>query len=150
MSSSRSNDTTNEKTKSNKKVETTKKESVFSKLFGGSKTSSNKQLAKASTVNDKTINTKPSVIPAKTTDQQQQLQSVKNTGKDASTHELPVSKNKLRCRVSLLDDEVKMIDIDKLAIGQDLFDEVCKFLELLEKDYFSLTFRDANNMKVSK
>lgn len=30
-----------------------------------------------------------------------------------------------------------------------LFDKVCEHLNLLEKDYFGLTYRDAENQKVS-
>lgn len=32
--------------------------------------------------------------------------------------------------------------------GQILFDKVCEHLNLLEKDYFGITFRDVENQKV--
>lgn len=32
--------------------------------------------------------------------------------------------------------------------GQVLFDKVCEHLNLLEKDYFGITFRDVENQKV--
>lgn len=32
--------------------------------------------------------------------------------------------------------------------GQELFDKVCEHLNLLEKDYFGITFRDVENQKV--
>lgn len=37
----------------------------------------------------------------------------------------------------------------KRSRGQVLFDKVCEHLNLLEKDYFGLTYRDAENQKVS-
>lgn len=36
----------------------------------------------------------------------------------------------------------------KRSRGQVLFDKVCEHLNLLEKDYFGLTYRDAENQKV--
>uniref|UniRef100_A0A2K6RCN7 Erythrocyte membrane protein band 4.1 like 3 n=1 Tax=Rhinopithecus roxellana TaxID=61622 RepID=A0A2K6RCN7_RHIRO len=36
---------------------------------------------------------------------------------------------------------------DKRSRGQVLFDKVCEHLNLLEKDYFGLTYRDAENQK---
>ena len=39
--------------------------------------------------------------------------------------------------------------IQKTAIGEDLMTLVCRDLELVEKQFFSLTYRDFNNMKVN-
>lgn len=36
----------------------------------------------------------------------------------------------------------------KRAKGQFLFDKVCDHLNLLEKDYFGITYRDVENQKV--
>nr|XP_022330580.1 band 4.1-like protein 3 isoform X5 [Crassostrea virginica] len=44
------------------------------------------------------------------------------------------------CRVLLLDGKQFEIDVDKRAVGQILFDKVCEHLDLLEKDYFGLSF----------
>lgn len=37
----------------------------------------------------------------------------------------------------------------KRSRGQVLFDKVCEHLNLLEKDYFGLTYRDTENQKVT-
>uniref|UniRef100_A0A2I3GNH5 Erythrocyte membrane protein band 4.1 like 3 n=1 Tax=Nomascus leucogenys TaxID=61853 RepID=A0A2I3GNH5_NOMLE len=39
------------------------------------------------------------------------------------------------------------IHVEKRSRGQVLFDKVCEHLNLLEKDYFGLTYRDAENQK---
>lgn len=38
----------------------------------------------------------------------------------------------------------------KRAKGQILFDKICDHLNLLEKDYFGITYRDVDNQKVIK
>ncbi|XP_039298961.1 band 4.1-like protein 1 [Nilaparvata lugens] len=43
-------------------------------------------------------------------------------------------------KVTLLDGSVLDVPIDRKAKGEDLFDSVCEHLNLLEKDYFSLTY----------
>ncbi|XP_052696451.1 band 4.1-like protein 1 isoform X3 [Crassostrea angulata] len=44
------------------------------------------------------------------------------------------------CRIHLLDGKLFEIDVDKRAVGQILFDKVCEHLDLIEKDYFGLSF----------
>lgn len=44
------------------------------------------------------------------------------------------------CRILLLDGKLFEIDVDKRAVGQILFDKVCEHLDLIEKDYFGLSF----------
>jgi len=51
------------------------------------------------------------------------------------------------CRVQLLDGSDFEVEIDKKANGQVLLDKVCDHLNLLEKDYFCLAFRDGNDIK---
>lgn len=41
------------------------------------------------------------------------------------------------------------VSIQKRARGFQLFEKVCEHLNLLERDYFGLSFRDADNNKVS-
>ncbi|XP_051046862.1 band 4.1-like protein 3 [Phodopus roborovskii] len=53
----------------------------------------------------------------------------------------------MQCRVTLLDGSDYGCDVDKRSRGQVLFDKVCEHLNLLEKDYFGLTYRDAENQK---
>ncbi|XP_067888210.1 band 4.1-like protein 3 isoform X2 [Heterodontus francisci] len=51
------------------------------------------------------------------------------------------------CKVTLLDGSEPTCEVEKRAKGQVLFDKVCGQLNLLEKDYFGLTFRDSENQK---
>ncbi|XP_038665636.1 band 4.1-like protein 3 isoform X13 [Scyliorhinus canicula] len=51
------------------------------------------------------------------------------------------------CKVTLLDGSEHTCEVEKRAKGQVLFDKVCGQLNLLEKDYFGLTFRDSENQK---
>nr|XP_021493948.1 band 4.1-like protein 3 isoform X9 [Meriones unguiculatus] len=53
----------------------------------------------------------------------------------------------MQCKVILLDGSEYGCDVDKRSRGQVLFDKVCEHLNLLEKDYFGLTYRDAENQK---
>lgn len=58
--------------------------------------------------------------------------------------------NKLKavlCKVILLDKTEYNCEIEKRAKGQVLFDKVCGQLNLLEKDYFGLTFQDKSDQK---
>ncbi|XP_074846677.1 band 4.1-like protein 2 isoform X5 [Carettochelys insculpta] len=51
------------------------------------------------------------------------------------------------CKVMLLDGTEYSCDIEKRAKGQVLFDKVCEQLNLLEKDYFGLLFRENSDQK---
>ncbi|XP_076847537.1 band 4.1-like protein 3b isoform X5 [Brachyhypopomus gauderio] len=53
----------------------------------------------------------------------------------------------MQCRVTLLDGSDYTCTVEKKAKGQVVFDKVCDHLNLLEKDYFGLTYRDAENQK---
>ncbi|XP_028920549.1 band 4.1-like protein 3 isoform X13 [Ornithorhynchus anatinus] len=53
----------------------------------------------------------------------------------------------MQCKVTLLDGSDYSCDVEKRSRGQILFDKVCEHLNLLEKDYFGLTYRDAENQK---
>ncbi|XP_072524742.1 band 4.1-like protein 3b isoform X6 [Salminus brasiliensis] len=62
----------------------------------------------------------------------------------SSTREL---KN-MQCRITLLDGSDYTCTVEQKKVkGQVLFDKVCDHLNLLEKDYFGLTYRDAENQK---
>ncbi|XP_060717641.1 protein 4.1b isoform X4 [Tachysurus vachellii] len=52
------------------------------------------------------------------------------------------------CRVILLDGAVIERDLEKKAVGQVLFNKVCEYLNLLERDYFGLAAWDSSNNKV--
>ncbi|XP_073187619.1 band 4.1-like protein 3 isoform X14 [Lepidochelys kempii] len=53
----------------------------------------------------------------------------------------------MQCKVMLLDGSEYGCDVEKRSRGQILFDKVCEHLNLLEKDYFGLTYRDMENQK---
>nr|XP_025978563.1 band 4.1-like protein 3 isoform X5 [Dromaius novaehollandiae] len=53
----------------------------------------------------------------------------------------------MQCKVMLLDGSEYACEVEKRSRGQVLFDKVCEHLNLLEKDYFGLTYRDTENQK---
>ncbi|KAM4688120.1 band 4.1-like protein 3 isoform 13-T14 [Discoglossus pictus] len=53
----------------------------------------------------------------------------------------------MQAKVTLLDGSEYNCDVEKRSRGQVLFDKVCEHLNLLEKDYFGLTYRDSENQK---
>ncbi|KAM4543513.1 band 4.1-like protein 3 isoform 3-T3 [Fundulus diaphanus] len=53
----------------------------------------------------------------------------------------------MQTRVTLLDGALFTCIVEKRARGLQLFEKVCEHLNLLEKDYFALSFRDADNNK---
>ncbi|XP_030607124.1 band 4.1-like protein 3b isoform X2 [Archocentrus centrarchus] len=53
----------------------------------------------------------------------------------------------MQCKVTLLDGSDYTLNVEKRAKGQLLFDKVCDHLNLLEKDYFGITYRDVENQK---
>ncbi|KAM8839384.1 band 4.1-like protein 3b isoform 7-T7 [Synchiropus picturatus] len=53
----------------------------------------------------------------------------------------------MQCKVTLLDGSEFTLNVEKRAKGQMLFDKVCDHLNLLEKDYFGITYRDVENQK---
>ncbi|XP_051970985.1 band 4.1-like protein 3a isoform X1 [Xyrauchen texanus] len=53
----------------------------------------------------------------------------------------------MQCKISLLDGSDYTCVVEKRDKGQVLLDKVCEHLNLLEKDYFGVTFRDVENQK---
>ncbi|XP_075170631.1 band 4.1-like protein 3 isoform X19 [Anomaloglossus baeobatrachus] len=53
----------------------------------------------------------------------------------------------MQAKVILLDGSEYTIEVEKRSKGQVLFDKVCEHLNLLEKDYFGLVYRDLENQK---
>ncbi|XP_015255105.1 PREDICTED: protein 4.1-like isoform X2 [Cyprinodon variegatus] len=53
----------------------------------------------------------------------------------------------MQTKVTLLDGTLFTCVVEKRARGLQLFEKVCEHLNLLEKDYFALSFRDADNNK---
>ncbi|KAK3612656.1 hypothetical protein CHS0354_042178 [Potamilus streckersoni] len=79
-------------------------------------------------------------------------QKAESTGRESSETAQKSPKKKRRfsfqkkmvvCRVTLLDGNTfEPKDIDKSADGHVLFDKVCRHLDLVESDYFGLSYRD--------
>ncbi|XP_036822393.1 band 4.1-like protein 3b isoform X13 [Oncorhynchus mykiss] len=53
----------------------------------------------------------------------------------------------MQCKITLLDGSDYTMTVDKRARGQLLFAKVCDHLNLLETDYFGMTYRDVENQK---
>ncbi|XP_077364573.1 uncharacterized protein LOC144009007 isoform X2 [Festucalex cinctus] len=53
----------------------------------------------------------------------------------------------MQTKVTLLDGSVFSCTLEKRARGLQLLDKVCDHVNLLERDYFALSFRDADNNK---
>uniref|UniRef100_A0A669EXF0 Erythrocyte membrane protein band 4.1 like 3 n=1 Tax=Oreochromis niloticus TaxID=8128 RepID=A0A669EXF0_ORENI len=53
----------------------------------------------------------------------------------------------MQARVTLLDGSMFTCTVEKRARGLQLFEKVCEHINLLERDYFALSFRDADNNK---
>ncbi|XP_025766199.1 protein 4.1 isoform X4 [Oreochromis niloticus] len=59
----------------------------------------------------------------------------------------PLSFRTMQARVTLLDGSMFTCTVEKRARGLQLFEKVCEHINLLERDYFALSFRDADNNK---
>ncbi|XP_075069451.1 band 4.1-like protein 3 isoform X15 [Mixophyes fleayi] len=53
----------------------------------------------------------------------------------------------MQAKVILLDGSEYACEVEKRSRGHILFDKVCEHLNLLEKDYFGLVYRDSENQK---
>ncbi|XP_041659604.1 band 4.1-like protein 3b [Cheilinus undulatus] len=85
---------------------------------------------------------------------EQELQEEDQTSHRSSTSRLSRSPLRgakkvkiMQCKVTLLDSSDFTLSVEKRAKGQVLFDKVCEHLNLLEKDYFGITYRDVENQK---
>ncbi|KAK7147348.1 hypothetical protein R3I94_010004 [Phoxinus phoxinus] len=54
----------------------------------------------------------------------------------------------LQCRVNFLDDTHFVWELERNAVGQDLFSKVCEHLDLLERDYYGLVMWDSPSTRV--
>ncbi|KAM4793478.1 band 4.1-like protein 3 isoform 8-T9 [Cyanocitta cristata] len=75
--------------------------------------------------------------------------SQKSSSSKLSKSPLKIAKKpkNMQCKVTLLDGSEYACEVEKRSRGQVLFDKVCEHLNLLEKDYFGLTYRDTENQK---
>ncbi|XP_063741569.1 band 4.1-like protein 3 isoform X5 [Eleginops maclovinus] len=53
----------------------------------------------------------------------------------------------MQCKVTMLDGSDFSVNVEKRVRGHVLFDKVCDHLNLLERDYFGVTYRDVENQK---
>uniref|UniRef100_A0A4W3IDC8 Protein 4.1 n=1 Tax=Callorhinchus milii TaxID=7868 RepID=A0A4W3IDC8_CALMI len=60
---------------------------------------------------------------------------------------IPKMMKAVQCKVLMLDGSEYTFEIEKRSKGQLLMDKVCEQINLLERDYFGLTFRDAADQK---
>ncbi|XP_053769779.1 band 4.1-like protein 2 isoform X3 [Desmodus rotundus] len=83
-------------------------------------------------------------------------EAAKRETKEVQTNELKAEKafqkatkkaKTVLCKVTLLDGTEYSCDLEKCAKGQVLFDKVCEHLNLLEKDYFGLSFQESPEQK---
>lgn len=58
-----------------------------------------------------------------------------------------LSFRRMQASVTLLDGSMFTCTVEKQARGLQLFEKVCEHINLLERDYFALSFRDADNNK---
>ncbi|XP_061777787.1 protein 4.1-like isoform X7 [Nerophis ophidion] len=59
----------------------------------------------------------------------------------------PLNFRTMQAKVTLLDGSLFTCTVEKRARGLQLFEKVCEHVNLLERDYFALSFRDADNNK---
>ncbi|XP_071346494.1 band 4.1-like protein 3 isoform X12 [Trachinotus anak] len=89
--------------------------------------------------------------PARKEQEQQEEDQVSHRSSTSRLSRSPlrgVKKVKImQCKVTLLDGSDYTLNVEKRAKGQVLFDKVCDHLNLLEKDYFGITYRDVENQK---
>ncbi|KAM9322867.1 band 4.1-like protein 3 [Pholidichthys leucotaenia] len=87
--------------------------------------------------------------PARKDQQEEDLASHRSSTSRLSRSPLRgVKKVKImQCKVTLLDGSDFTVDVEKRSKGHILFDKVCDHLNLLEKDYFGITYRDVENQK---
>ncbi|XP_047667090.1 band 4.1-like protein 3a isoform X5 [Tachysurus fulvidraco] len=73
----------------------------------------------------------------------------KSTSSKLSRSPIKVAKKpkNMQCKITLLDGSDYTCVVEKRDKGQVIFDKVCEHLNLLEKDYFGITFRDVENQK---
>ncbi|KPU79295.1 uncharacterized protein Dana_GF17379, isoform D [Drosophila ananassae] len=69
------------------------------------------------------------------------------SGSQIKPQRIVVNKNKIDCRVILLDNTDLSIELSKKALGSFLYEQVFYALDIIEKDYFGLQFTDANHVK---
>ncbi|XP_074224474.1 band 4.1-like protein 2 isoform X3 [Camelus bactrianus] len=83
-------------------------------------------------------------------------EAAKRETKEVQTNELKAEKasqkapkktKTVQCKVTLLDGTEYTCGLEKRAKGQVLFDKVCEHLNLLEKDYFGLSFQEIPEQK---
>ncbi|CAH0390949.1 unnamed protein product [Bemisia tabaci] len=66
--------------------------------------------------------------------------------KTTSPKKSPAPRGKtVLCKIVLLDGSIYETNVDRKAKGEELFEEVCDSLDLLERDYFGLSYEDRHD-----
>ncbi|XP_055376006.1 band 4.1-like protein 5 isoform X2 [Condylostylus longicornis] len=73
--------------------------------------------------------------------------NVNDGSSQIKSQRIVANKNKIDCRVILLDNTDLSVELSKKAMGSYLYEQVFYALDLTEKDYFGLQFTDANHVK---
>ncbi|XP_070775612.1 band 4.1-like protein 3b [Enoplosus armatus] len=89
--------------------------------------------------------------PARKEQEQQEEDQVSHRSSTSRLSRSPLRGGKkvkvMQCKVTLLDGSDCTLNVEKRAKGQFLFDKICDHLNLLERDYFGITYRDVENQK---
>ncbi|XP_061166162.1 band 4.1-like protein 1 isoform X2 [Saccostrea echinata] len=86
----------------------------------------------------------PALKPAKVKDRKDSVNRESRETVKPTQHK---SNKMVLCRVLLLDGNDFETDINRNAEGKELFEEVCKKLNISEKEYFGLTYTGAQDVK---
>ncbi|XP_043920444.1 band 4.1-like protein 2 isoform X4 [Protopterus annectens] len=101
---------------------------------------------KATDIKEDKVDSDEKIEPEEAKRETKEVQTV-HTRMEKSPKKTPKKVKTVPCRVVLLDGTEYPCEIEKRSKGQVLFDKVCAHLNLLEKDYFGLTYRDSTDQK---
>uniref|UniRef100_A0A3Q3G5Z9 FERM domain-containing protein n=1 Tax=Labrus bergylta TaxID=56723 RepID=A0A3Q3G5Z9_9LABR len=95
-----------------------------------------------------TIRTPPDHLQAQSSLAEDSTSHLSSSSRIVRSPARTLSFRSMQTKVTLLDGSLFTCIIEKRARGQQLIDRVCEHINLLERDYFCLSFRDADNNKV--
>lgn len=75
------------------------------------------------------------------------MHNFKEGTKSKSTKSLKSLSKSATCKIILLDGDEYECQVDRRTKGIDLLEKVCDRLDIVERDYFGLTFRDHENVR---
>lgn len=101
---------------------------------------------RSSNIKEDKVDTGEKVEPEDAKRETKEVQTV-HTRMEKSPKKTPKKVKTVQCRVLILDGTDYTCEVEKRSKGQVLLDKVCAHLNLLEKDYFGLTYRDSTDQK---